>query len=289
MLRGISIFAVFTLLPLISEGQIVIGYNTSDSAAKISDTSRILSKPDADRGDIPFIDYKPAVIWNSPTDPMSDYAYIRRNFTDQLVSVWTHPRRLYPASRIYALDMDGKHYRAVRVSAQNYVFAEKVVEGEMDFYLYRIIPQLNGWIEYIGYDSTGQVYHNNMVIENQVTMGKQENFGYFFSIGSDTLKPVSASSLQKFSDSFLNETPAAKALAAKFTGKNMNKSRKIAFIGLMAVGFIGLALTGEGGASWIFLAGFPAAGVVAYLNRPHTLHWEDMVEIVNTYNREVMR
>lgn len=289
--RYLIYILILLMIPLISESQIFIGFSTADSTISIADSKSkpatdVLEQPYSDQNDIPFIDYKPAIIWNLPTDSISDYAYIRRNFTDQLVSVWTHPRRIYPASRIYAIDLEGKHYRAVKVSEQNYVFAEKMVEGEMDLYLYRKIPQVNGWIEFVGHDTTGKIYHNNMIVENQVTKGKQENFGYLYSIGSDTLKPVSASSLQKFSDNHLNETPLAKALAAKFTGKNMNKSRKIAVIALMSVGIIGLAATGGGGASLIFLAGFPAAAVVAFVNRPQTLHWEDMVEIVTEYNKE---
>ena len=291
VVRHYFILILLIMIPFISESQIYIGFQSPDSTNIVIDSlnnpaSKTSEKPYYDQNDIPFIDYKPAVIWNSPTDSVCDYAYIRRNFTDQLVSVWSHPKRIYPASRIYAIDLDGKHYRAVKVSEQNYVFAEKMVEGEMDLYLYRKIPQLNGWIEFTGHDTEGRPYRNNMIIENSVTKGKQESFGYFFSLGSDTLKPVSASTLQKFSDAYLNDTPGAKALAAKFTGKNKNKSRKIVIIGLMAVGFIGLATTGESAASLIFLAGFPAAGLVAYLNRPQTLHWDDMVEIVRTYNKE---
>ena len=287
MYRSIYLLLLIVLLPILSVSQILIGFNSPDSSAAKSDTPKSTSVPDATQTDIPFIDYKLAVIWNTPTDSVCDYAYIRRNFTDQLISIWSNPRRLYPASRIYAVDMDGKHYRAVRVSAQNYVFAEKIVDGEMDLYLYQIIPQLNGWVEFVGKDFTGQVYHNNMIYDNRVTKGKQQKYGYFFTIGNDSLKPLSASSLQKFSDAYLFSTPAAKAIAEKFTCKNQNTSRKAAVIGLMTVGFVGLALTGEGGASLIFLAGFPAAAAVAFLNRPHTLHWEDMVEIVSTYNREI--
>jgi hypothetical protein len=66
----------------------------------------------------------------------------------------------------------------------------------------------------------------------------------------------------------------------------MNRNKKFAVISLMVVGFIGLASTGSSNASWIFLAGFPAAALVAYTNKPHTLHWQDMADIVNLYNTE---
>ena len=280
-------FLLILLFPLCSESQIYIGFSKVDSSGVAVDTTKASSKPDADRNDIPFIDYKQAVIWNSPTDSICDFAYIRKNFTDQMVSVWNYPKRLYPASRIYAIDLDGKHYRAMKVSEANYVFAEQIVSGEMDLYIYREIPQVNGWIEYVGHDTTGNVYHNNMIIENEKGRSKLDYFGYYISLNSNSLHPVSQKTIKKFSDNYLVDTPAAKAIALKFTGKSLNKSRKIAVIGLMTIGILGLASTGgSNGASLIFLAGFPAAALVAFLNRPDTLHWQDMVEIVNTYNQE---
>ncbi len=185
------------------------------------------------------------------------------------------------------MDMDGKHYRAVYASPQNYVFAEQMVEGEMDLYLYRKIPQLNGWVEFVGNGDTPGAYRNNMIVETPETRGLQDYFGYFISIGDDTLRPVSTSKMQPFIDKYLQDTPEAKAMALKFTKRNLNKANKFAVVGLMTVGILGLALTqGAGGASWIFLAGFPAAIIVALVNRPHSLHWDDMVEIVSTYNKE---
>jgi hypothetical protein len=292
VLRYIVTFFLLFAFPVISVSQIYVGFSTPDSTSIRVDSlnSTVINAtflPDGERNDDPFIDYKPAVIWNTPKDSLSDYACIRRNYTDQLVSVWKYPQRIYPASRIYAVDIDMKHFRAAKVAEQNYVFAEKVVDGNMVLYLYRKIPQLDGVIELTGNDTTGKLYRNNMIIENQVSKGKNESFGYFFSIGSDSLKPVSASTLKKFSDTYLNDTPHTKALADKFVVKKMDKSKKIVVAGLMVVGIVGLAATGGGAASWIFLAGFPAAAIVALSNRPHTLHWEDMIEIVKSYNKEI--
>ncbi len=287
-MRWYLLLLVNYLFPLVTESQIYIGFTPSDSTRASKDTLvKFPNRPDADRNDIPFIDYKPAVIWKTPTDSVVDNAYIRKNFTDQMVSVWSHPKRLYPASRIYALDMDGKHYRAVKVSGQNYVFAEQIVKGKMNLYLYRKIPQMNGWIEFMAFDSLNSGYHNNMIVEKPGSRGVQEYFGYFISMGDDSLRPVLTSKMRLFADTYLSGAPASHALAMKFAAMNMNKPRKIAVIGLMSVGLIGLAATGGSGASLIFLAGFPAAAMVAFINKPQTLHWQDMVEIVNTYNKEI--
>jgi hypothetical protein len=277
--------------PFLSECQIYIGFSEPDSTI-VKDSSNVASgktiaKPDADQGDNPFIDYKPAVIWNTPTDSIHDYCYIRRNFTDQMVSVWNHPNRLYPASHIYALEMDGKYYRTARTSPENYVFAERVVSGQMNLYLYRKIPQYEGWVEFVVHDSLQSGYRNNMIIENENSKGKRENFGYFISKSDNVLVAVSASKMKMFADTFLVNTPQAYAKAMKFANQKMTKSKKIAVISLMSLGIIGLAATGGTAASYIFLAGFPAAAFVAFANKPHTLHWQDMVEIVDTYNLEM--
>lgn len=279
-------------VPFMLEGQIVIGFSEPDSSDQKRDTSAAsLSgksvRMDEDVADYPFIDYKWSTIWNTPADTFSDYCYIRRNFTDQMVSAWTYPNRLYPASRIYGLSMDGKFYKSAKVSPGNFVFAEKKVTGKMNLFIYRKIPQANGWVEFIGFDSLQSGYKNNMIIENKNNWGKREYFGYFISMDDNVLVPVTVSGLKTFADTYLSKTPQAYAMAMKFANQKMTKTKKIAVIGLMSLGMIGLAITGESAASYIFLAGFPAAALVAYLNRPHTLHWEDMVDIVELYNQEI--
>jgi hypothetical protein len=276
---------VLVFLPAILSAQIFIGFTENDSLKKPAADQT----PDPDKSDYPFIDYKPAVIWNTPEDTVCDYAYIQRNFTDQMISVWNHPKRHYPASRVYALSMEGKYYRSAKVSERNYVFAEKAESGPMNLYLYRKIPQMNGWVEFYEQDTLHQGYTNFMIVDAEASRGKREYFGYFYDTGDGILKPVSARTLRKFADSLLTATPKAYALAMKYAENNVNKSRKIAVIGLMGMGFIGLALTGKSTASWIFLAGFPAGALVAFLNRPHTLHWQDMVQIIETYNKETSR
>jgi len=119
-------------------GQIVIPGDTSEKS---------ISKPDVDRDDIPFIDFKPGIIWLTQYDTVHNHCYIRKNFTDQLLEVWSPPGRFYPASRIYGAEIGGTYYRAVKVSSTDYVFAQKVVGGPMDFYLYRKIPQFEVLVE----------------------------------------------------------------------------------------------------------------------------------------------
>ena len=279
-------FVIFILVLLSLGGrcQILVGFSKEDSTVQKESGKAQVNHPDKDRNDIPFIDYKKAVIWTSRTDTVSDYVYIRKNFTDQMLSVWSHPKRLYPASRVYGVDMEGKRYRAVKVSSQNYVFAEQVVEGRMNLYMYRRIPQMNGWVEFQGYDSIHSGYRNNMIIEQEGMRSKQNYFGYFISIGDDTLRPVTTNKMRAFADTYLMDTPRAYAKALKYVQNNNNKAAKVAIASLMSVGIIGLTTSHGGGL--IFLLGFPAAALVSYLNRPRYLHWQDMVEIVKMHNEE---
>jgi hypothetical protein len=265
--------------------QYVVGVDNTDSLNKSSDSISGLRKPDPDRDDIPFIDFKPAVIWNSLNNSVSDYAYIRRNFTDQMVSVWNFPERLYPASRIYAVDMDGKHYRAAKVSEGNYVFAEQIVEGDMDLYRFRIIPQYNGWVEFTNKYPGEDSFQNNMIIEEEGNRGKREMFGYFCDTGDGVLVKVSQSTLKTFADKYLINTPEAYKMASKYFYNKSAKVRNLAVAGLMTIGIIGISSNSTTG-KILFFTGIPAAILVAYLNRPSKLHWEQMVSIVEKYNAE---
>jgi len=281
-----SFFAIVVcvLLPLVSFSQVTTRIIQEDSTAIGKDSISQIKRPDQDRNNIPFIDYRKGVIWNTPTDSMSDYVYIRKNFTDQMVSVWSNPKRLYPASRIYAVDVENKHYRAIKVSDQNYVFAEQMVKGKMNLYMYRKIPQFNGWVEMYSYDSRDPNYRNNMIIEKDWMRGKQDYFGYFISLDDITLKEVPTTRMKDFANDYLSATPDAYKKAMKFGRKNYNKERKLGVAALLAFGTAGLWATN--GNNLLFLLAFPAGAVVGLLNKPHSLHWQDMVEIVNTYNKE---
>ena len=268
------------ILTPLKPGQTIIP--TVDTAAKPNPA------PDADRDDIPFIDFKVGIIWLTANDTIHNYCYIRKNFTDQLVEVWNPPGRFYPASRIYGAEIDGSFYKAVKIAPSEYIFAQRVVSGPMDFYLYRKIPQTNGYVEMQSSDINNPGYTNHMIIEADGMRGKRETYGYFISVGADTsaLIPVSGTDLGKFASDFLRNTPMAYKEAMKYSGKSFSKLKKQMVLGIMAVGLFG-AMFMNSDSRWIFLAGFPLAAVVAGSNKPRTLHWDDLARIVNIYNSEI--
>lgn len=263
--------------------------NQSTTVKKEPDSVSIAAiRPDADRDDIPFIDYLPGLITGSEGDTVSDNLYIRKNFTDQLISVWSHPRRYYPASRVYSVSVGENYYRTAKISEDNYVFLQEMVKGKMNLYLYRKIPQTNGWVELVSSDPRNPEYKNNMIVEVRGNRGKRQTFGFYISLEKDSAKLISIkdTELEAFANNYLSGTPLAYAEAMKFSNQKVNKTRKQMLLGLMAVSMLGTMFISSD-ARWVFLAGFPLAIGVAAINHPNFLGWEDMVRIVKTYNAEV--
>ena len=287
--KNAGFMILFLSTGFIASSQISTYLKPGETVTKVFDSkSDTTVKPDADRDDIPFIDYRPAIIWTSSKDTIHEYGYIRKNFTDQLLSIWNPPRRLYPASRIYAVSLDGNYYRTLKVSKQNYVFAQRMVKGNMSLYMYRKIPQTSGWIEFVSADANNPGYTNYMIVEENGRRGSWNQYGYYISIVKDTsaLIPVQQSTMNSFALDYLSDTPLAQKEAFKFGKKNYNKTRKILLASLMTVGMAG-TFFGHNDGRWLFMVGFPLAAIVGIANRPNTLHWDDLVRIVDLHNREL--
>jgi hypothetical protein len=282
-MRSILVF-FFICICFFPEAQIVTrvvsdtGNDSLDKGKSISDSS--FYSPDIRRPDIPFIDYAPAVIFLSSHDSIEDHAYIRRNFTDQMISVWSKPGRYYPASKIYGLRMNGKFYRSIMVNPVEFVFAEKAVSGNMSLYIYPKIPQVNGWVECF---SAGG-YTNNMIIENETT-GSKLSYGYLITLEPEANTFIPANDIRVFAEKYLDSLPETRKLASPFLKMNNYKNKKRILALTMLAGAVGTAFV-DSDIKWLFLACFPAAAVLTFINRKHIPGWEDMVKIVSSYNRE---
>jgi hypothetical protein len=282
-MRAVLVFFLIGIC-IFTEAQIVTRV-TSDSRNDDSDKNKSISdsafySPDTRRPDIPFIDYSPAMIYLSENDSIEDHAYIRRNFTDQMVSVWSKPGRYYPASKIYGLRMNGKFYRSVMVNPVEFVFAEKAVSGRMSLYIYPKITQANGWVEC--FSSGG--YTNNMIIENR-SFNNKLSFGYLVTLEPEDKAFKAANDLDVFAEKYLLNLPETYKMAAPFLKMKNYQNKKRILAASMLAGAIGAAFI-DSDIKWVFLAGFPAAAVLTFLNRKHIPGWEDMVKIVSSYNRE---
>jgi len=283
-MRALLVFFLFCIC-FVSESQIVTRVSTQSAPDSLNDKKSVSDSafysPDTRRPDIPFIDYAPAVIFLSSNDSIEDHAYIRRNFTDQMVSVWSKPGRYYPASKIYGLKMNGKFYRSIMVNPVEFVFAEKAVSGIMNLYIYPKIPQFNGWVEC--FSSGG--YTNNMIIENE-NMGSKLSYGYLITLEPDANTFISADDIRVFTEKYLDSLPETRKLTSPYLKMNNYKNKKKILAVAMLAGAAGTAFV-DSDIKWVFLAGFPAAAALTFINRKHIPGWEDMVKIVNSYNREI--
>jgi hypothetical protein len=284
-----SLFLLMMLIHTVAYSQVFTSIKPGSVASSVPDSSNLkILKPDADRDDLLFIDYHPAIIWTTETDTVRNFAYIRRNFTDQLLSVWNPPGRYYPASKIYALSLDGNYYRTVKTSDRNYAFTQQMVKGPMSFYMYRIIPQTNGWIEYSSEDANNAGYTNYMIVEEKGRRGSWQQFEYFLSMAPDSnrLIKVNQGNLSAFAEKNLNDSPKARKEALKYGNQHNSKETKILLAAIMTTGMAG-AIFVKNDYRWLFMMGFPLGIVVGLVNRPYTLHWDDMVRIVEMYNYDV--
>ncbi len=283
-MRALLVFCLFCIC-FVSESQIITRVSTQTAPDSLNKNKSISDSafysPDTRRPDIPFIDYAPAVIFLSSNDSIEDHAYIRRNFTDQMVSVWSKPGRYYPASKIYGLRMNGKFYRSIMVNPVEFVFAEKAVSGNMNLYIYPKIPQVNGWVEC--FSSGG--YTNNMIIENE-NMGSKLSYGYLITLEPNANTFISADDIRVFTEKYLDSLPETRKLTSPYLKMNNYKNKKKILAVAMLAGAAGTAFV-DSDIKWVFLAGFPAAAALTFINRKHIPGWEDMVKIVNSYNREI--
>lgn len=273
----------FLVIPISSFSQISTPAKPGNER---NDTVPAIPSMDADRSDIPFIDYQPGVIWTSSTDSVHDFCRIRKNFTDQLIAVWNHPKRYYPASRVYAVSMGDKYYRAVNTAPQNYVFAQELVKGPMNLYAYRIITQYNGSLEVISGDPDNPGYRNNMIIENEGMRGSYSLYGYCVATEQDSgkLVQVTADHMDSFVSDFLDDSPLAKKEAEKYYKKVNAKARKVIITGIACASVAAIMMGND--VKWLFIVSLPVALAYDQIRKPHQLQLEDMVRIVTVYNAE---
>ncbi len=181
--------------------------------------------PAPDLSDTPFVDYSPAIIYMTPSDSISDAAYLRNNFTDQFISVWEKPSRIYPASIIHGFSQDGKYYRSCSFDKHNHVFGEQIVKGRINLYYARRLPQTAGLIEFISADPKKSDYRNYMIVQYEDSPRYSNDFYYFITLENDSLETIPVNDFKQFADDYLKSVPEAHQLLMNHvTKKNfMNK------------------------------------------------------------------
>lgn len=181
----------------------------------------------SDLYDAPFVDYYPATIFLSLDDSLEEAAYLRENFTDQFISVWENPSRIYPASMIYGFRQNGKYYRSSSFDARNHVFGELIVKGKMNLYYTRKLPQEGGIIEFISTDPKNSSYRNFMIVTYGDRVRYANDYYFFVTLESDSTKAIPVHNLKEFADNHLTNSPEAYKMMMKFTKKRSTASRII--------------------------------------------------------------
>jgi hypothetical protein len=243
--------------------------------------------PPVDLSEPAFIDYTEATIYMSPDDSLSEHAYLRRNFTDQFVSVWQNPGRIYPASMIYGISLDGKYYRTCRFDSRNAVFGEQIVKGKMNLFYCRKLPQEAGLLEFISVDPGKPAYRNFMILEYRDKARYMNDYYYFVTLESDSLNPIPVVDFSQFANDYLKNSPEAYKQMIAYDKKKSKLQRVIAPViaGLVCVALVSAGSIEKGILiSSVFIAGGGIYYLVKHREKPSRPHPENMAGIIALYN-----
>lgn len=142
--------------------------------------------------------YKPTTVWLNPWEKVEETTYLRLNFRDQFLETW-EDNKMLPASRIFAFSQDGIYYRSTNLIEGGYVFAEKLVSGNMNLYAAdKFLTE--GEVDMISRDANNPEYTNRMFIENSDRKKmKKSDYYYFitFNYDSTELKEIDLKTFDK--------------------------------------------------------------------------------------------
>jgi hypothetical protein len=237
--------------------------------------------------DTPFIDYSPATIFLSHDDSLKEAAYLRENFTDQFISVWENPSRIYPASLIYGFRQNGKYYRSCSFDARNHVFGELIVKGKMNLYYTRKLPQEGGIVEFISSDPKNSSYRNFMIVTYGDRVRYANDYYFFVTLESDSTQTIHLNNLKEFADNHLTGSPEAYQMMMKFAKKRSTASRIIPPIIFMAT--IAAVIAAPSVETGLLISSPVIAGGIAYyfISKSKGLlspDPDDMAKIIAKYN-----
>ncbi len=243
--------------------------------------------PPVDLSEPAFVDYTKSTIYMSPYDSLGEHSYIRRNFTDQFVSVWQNPGRIYPASMIFGISQGGKYYRSCKFDSRNAVFGEQIVKGKMSLYYCRKLPQEAGLLEFISVDPGNSGYRNFMIMEYRDKARYMNDYYYFVTLEGDSLNPIPVNDFAQFANDYLKNSPEAYSLIMKYDKKKSKLQRVIAPViaGLVCVALVSAGSIEKGILiSSVFIAGGGIYYLVKFKKKPSRPQPSNMAEIIELYN-----
>jgi len=239
--------------------------------------------------DTPFIDYSPATIFLSHDDSLKEAAYLRENFTDQFISVWENPSRIYPASLIYGFRQNGKYYRSCSFDGRNHIFGEMIVKGKMNLYYTRKLPQEGGIVEFISSDPKNSSYRNFMIVTYGDRVRYANDYYFFVTLESDSTMAIPVKNFKDFADNHLANSPEAYKMMMKFAKKRSTASRILPPVIFMAT--IAAVIAAPSVETGLLISSPVIAGGIAYyfISKSKGLlspDPDDMARIISQYNHQ---
>jgi hypothetical protein len=260
-------------------------FSTGSPAQQLPVIEKIRKKqlPDVEEPSLhkaPFIYYTPVKIYLNLRDTTTEFAYWRKNFTDQFLETWSG--RMYPASRIFGFFLDSIWFRST-TWADYHIFVPQIYKGQMDLYYTRHIQNL-GELRMISKDASNPDYHNNMIITGDVPRRYSSDFTYYVTFRWDTLKmiPVERKSIALFAKQYLRGYPDAYKEAMLYDPKKLQRILNYTLLPVAVAGTAAFLLV-EGNPVYFIAVG--AGALVTYIAvkifvKPKTLEPECMVKIL---------
>ena len=288
-MRRILFCIVLTILCLYS----ATGQIKSDS---IPDTNKLNLRyvnPTPDLSNEQFIDCERAKVFLYSDSSINDIVYLRKNFTDQFLQV-CYSSRMYPASRIWGYNMNGKYYRAGHTYDINYVFAERILTGAYSVYYTRNLPNIYGEIELISADPDNPDYRNRMIVEDAQSRRFKNDYSYFISPSSDSTKMilVNNKNIKSVAKDHLVDCPLAYKDAMRFHNRYRLVQNITLPLGVCSylISFLNFGGTGVKPFNYespFLYVGLASIGTYIYYRikaKNKYLHPNDMIRIFGTYN-----
>lgn len=292
---GMKLLFIFSMLFCISWQLTAQETKYVDSTAKVQSRKALKQReknnvkvvPAPDLSDPAFIDYLPATLYLTSDDSINSNAFIRQNFTDQFVSLWEHPGRVYPASRVFAFRQKGKYFRACRMDARNSVFGELAVKGRMNLYYTRRLPQEAGLVEFVTTDPNSGGYRNFMIVQYQDRKRFEADYYYFITLEDDSLQCIPVNDYAEFAGRYLKDTPDAYKMMMEFAVRRGGVAKVVA--PLIAAGVVAATmLTTSLQAGLLVSAPFIAGGMGYSIWRKKKGYAkpgpEEMAGVIRAYN-----
>lgn len=263
--------------------------NSRKETQKQKNQNKIVVIP-PDLSDPPFINYLPSTLFITHYDSTSVSATIRRNFTDQFISVWDEPGRIYPSSKIFGITQQGKYYRSCKIDPRNSIFGELIVKGKINLYFARKLPQEAGLIEMISTDPKNTGYRNFMIMEYEDKARFESDFYFFITLENDSLRSIPINDYAEVAELYLKEVPEAYNLMLGFAKKRKSATRIVA--PLMASALIVAVLAAPTLEVGLLVSAPVIGSGIAYsiyrkkkgLSKPMP---EDMAKIFSLFNSEI--